>query len=60
MFIKAVYAATFLTWATALFLVFSSGRSFGEQAPLCILSTMAIFGVSTLIVKWYEKRDGRK
>ncbi len=59
MFLKIVYIATFVIWVAAIAIIATKDGGFEAQMPLCILSTMTIFGISTLLVKWYEKRGGK-
>ncbi len=57
MFIKAVYLVTFTVWAVAMAVIATTKVDFSTQVPMCMLSTMIIFGISTLIVKRYEKKE---
>lgn len=41
-------------WIITLYNIFKNGESFSDQAPLCIFSTMTIFGVLTAIYKGLE------
>lgn len=55
MLIKSIYIVTFIIWAISFFTIASLGGGFGVQAPLCIASTIVIFGISTFAVKRIEK-----
>jgi len=56
MFIKAVYFTTFAVWAGAMAFIATAKTDFSTQVPMCMVSTMVIFGIATLIVKWYERK----
>jgi hypothetical protein len=56
--LKAVYAATFLLWISAMAGIATTQSGFSAQAPMCMASTMVIFGIATLIIKWMEKKAG--
>ena len=55
---RIVYIVSFLMWAFALFHISSIPGGFTTQAPICMLSTMAIFGVATLAIKRLDKGEG--
>ncbi|MDD5405421.1 MAG: hypothetical protein PHE73_00610 [Sulfurovaceae bacterium] len=46
-------------WIVLIFNIAGSKAPFMEQAPYCIISTMTIFGILSLIYKaleWWEKQ----
>ncbi len=55
---RIVYIVSFLMWGFALFHISSIPGGLTAQAPICMLSTMAIFGVATLAIKRLDKGEG--
>jgi len=54
--------ATIIVWAIVLYKIFQSGGNFQSQAPQCIISTMLIFGMLTVIYKgleYWERTESR-
>ena len=55
MFLKIIYLTTFAIWLTSFIVIATIGADFSTQVPMCMGSTVVIFGIATLIVKRYEK-----
>jgi len=47
-------------WIAVLYNILDSGGEFGEQAPVCMFSTMAIFAVLTGVYKGLEQWEHRE
>lgn len=60
MFEKTVYFITFAAWAASITAIATIGADFATQAPLCMVSTMSIFTLATLALKWKEKNSKKQ
>jgi hypothetical protein len=63
--IKRVTAATaVVVWIVVIYEIAGSPAPFAEEAPYCLFSTMAIFGVLSMIFKgleyWERQAKGEK
>ena len=53
---RLMYLTSFILWGFALFHISSIPGGFTTQAPVCMLSTMTIFGLTTLAIRRFDKR----
>ncbi len=56
---RIITVSMIVIWIALIFSIAGSKAPFMEQAPYCIISTMTIFGILSLIYKaleWWEKQ----
>ncbi len=59
MFLRIIYLCTFAAWIALMITIMTLQIAYSDKVPLCMFSTMAIFGIASLAIKWYEKRNGK-
>ncbi len=54
---KIALIVSFLVWGVVIFKIFQSGGEMNDQLPKCIFSTITIFAILNIFVKYLEYKD---